>query len=170
MKKIQAEDIIDLMFLPVTDIKVVETIDDLGMEQPSLDDKYEMDGSISTEGSATSGITICFEAPDRNSAEGEPTTYQVDFYEEHKVDFPLGLHKDDSFETVIKKIGRQPDFCITLLDSSKKWVYPYKNKEINYTVHFKKNLQSINSIVIANFNRVSVEADEFVFPCDELKK
>ena len=170
MKSIQAEDIIDLMFLPVTNIKVVEILDALGMNQPSLGEEYEMEGRISTEGKEMSGITICFEALDRNSKNGDPITKQIDFYEEHKVPFPLGLHKNDDYTTVVKKIGKKPDFCFTILETSKQWVLPYKDKEISYTVHFKEGLKSINTIVIGKFSRSVVEASEFIFPCDELEK
>jgi len=169
MTNITSKEIIDLMFLPVTDTKVVETLDALGMEQPSLDEKYEMEGRICAEGEETSGITICFEAPDRNSANGEPIVEQIDFYEEIKVTFPLGIHKSDDYETVIEKIGRKPDFCDNVLDTFKQWVFPYKDTEITYCVQFKKGFKGIDTIVVGEFDREGIDEDPFIFPCNELE-
>jgi hypothetical protein len=170
MTKITAEEIMNLMFLPVTDIKVVEILDALGMNQPSLGEEYEMEGKISTEGKEMSGITICFEALDRNSQNGEPITRQIDFYEEHKVPFPLGLHKNDDYETVIEKIGRKPDFCTKPMPWSKKWVFSFRGKEIGIGINFKKDMKSINNIIVQKFNQEIVEASEFIFPCKDLEK
>ena len=169
MKKITAKDIIELMFLPITDTKVVETLNTLGIEQPSLGEEYAMEGSIWTEGEETSGIAINFEAKDRNSNNGEPRVEQIDFYDEKRVDFPYGLHKKDDFETVVKKMGRKPDFCSKRLPSSKQWVFPFEDTELTMAVHFKPDMKSINTIVIGEFERDGIEEDEFIFPCDELE-
>ena len=170
MKEITTEKIIELMFLPITDIKVVETLDALGMEQPSLDEEYEMEGRVWTEGEEVSGIVICFERTDTHSEDGEPVVTQIDFYEEHKVIFPLNLHKDDDYSTVIEKIGREPDFCTKPMPWSKKWVFPFGEKEIGVGVNFQKDMKSINNIIVQEFNRERVETSEFVFPCKELEE
>jgi len=170
MKEITAEKIIELMFLPITDISVVETLDALGIEQPSLDEEYEMEGRVWTEGEEVSGISICFEATDTHSEDAEPVVTQIDFYEEHKVVFPLNLHKDDDYNTVIEKIGRKPDFCTKPMPWSKKWVFLFGGKEIGVGVNFQKDMKSINNIIVKEFNRGSVESSEFIFPCKELEE
>ncbi len=170
MKKITAEEIIDLISLPLTDIKVIETLDALGIEQPVLDEEYKMEGELWTEGEEKIGVAILFAESDMRRDDGEPLVEQIDFYHEEKVPFPLGLHKSDGYETVIKKLGRKPDFCIKLTPWRKQWVFPFDDKELVYAIHFKSNMKSIDSLVVAEFDRESVEKDEFVFPCSELEK
>jgi len=171
MTNITAEEIVKLMFLPVTDTKVVETLEALGVEQPSLDEEYEMEGQVWTEGEEKSGISILFEAADRNSANGEPIVEQIDFYEEHKVPFPFALHKSDDYETVIKKMNRKPDFCTKPpMQWSKTWVITLGENEIGIGINFKDDMKSIRNIVVQKFNRKNVEKSEFIFPCNELEK
>ena len=171
MTKITAEEIIDLMFLPITDTRVVETLDTLGIEQPSLDEEYEMEGRIWTEGEEENGIAISFKAPDTYSDDAEPLVNQIDFYNENKIFLPLNLHKSDSYATVIEKIGRKPDFCTKPpMQWSKKWVYLFNGKEIGVGVNFKEDMKSINNIVVQKFNREDVEKSPFLFPCKELEE
>jgi hypothetical protein len=170
MTKITAEEIIDLMFLPITDSKVVETLDALGIEQPSLDEEYEMEGRIAIIDIDNSGLQFEFEEQEGYDEDGIPSLQTIAFSEEHKVLFPLNLHKSDDYETVIEKIGRKPDFCDNVLDTFKQWVFSYKEKELTYCVQFKNGFKSINTIVVNEFNRESVEASEFIFPCKDLEK
>jgi len=170
MNKLAAEEIINLLFLPMSDEKLLDIFEKLNIEVPVLDEEYEMEGSVWTEGEETSGIAIEFTKPNDYSEDADPIVKQIDFYNEFKVSFPFGLHKEDSLETVIKKIGRNPDFCNKRMSWSKQWVSPLRDMEIVYAVHFKRDMKSINTIVITKFNRKSVEADEFIFPCEELEE
>jgi len=99
-----------------------------------------------------------------------PFLNTIAFAQEQKVSFPFGLHKKDSFETVIKKIGRNPDFCNKRMSWSKQWVFSLRDMEIVYAVHFKRDMKSINTIVVMKFNRKRVEVNEFIFPCEELEE
>ncbi len=164
-----AEEIIDLMFLPLTDNKVVETLDSLGIEQPSLDEKYEMEGRIAIIDTDNSGLQFEFEELDDYDAEGEPILTTIAFDDEKRVSFPYGLHKNDSYETVVQKMGRNPDFCSKRLSFSKQWVFPFKNSELTMAVHFKPNMEGINTIVVGEFDRARVEKSESIFPCNELE-
>ena len=170
MTQITAEKMIELMFLPVTDTKVVETLDTLGIEQPSLDEEYEMEGRITIIDIENSGLQFEFEEQEEYDEDGIPSLQTIAFSEEHKVLFPLNLHKSDDYETVIKKIGRKPDFCITIMSWSKQWVFPFKDKEIVYSIHFNKDMKSIDELVVSKFEREGIEDDEFIFPCEELEK
>ena len=166
-----AEEIIDLMFLPLTDNKVVETLDSLGIEQPSLDEKYEMEGRIAIIDTDNSGLQFEFEELDDYDAEGEPILTTIAFDDEKSVSFPYSLHKNDSYETVVQKMGRGPDFCLkSPMEWSKQWVFPFKNSELTMAVHFKPNMESINTIVVGEFEREGIEEDPFIFPCNELEK
>ena len=105
-----------------------------------------------------------------NSNSTMPILSTLAFAEEHKTDFPYGLHKKDDFETVVKKMGRKPDFCDKDMFWSKQWVFPFKDTELTMAVHFKPDMKSINTIVIGEFERDGIEEDEFIFPCDELER
>jgi len=170
MTKITAEEIIDLMFLPITDSKVVETLDALGIEQPSLDEEYEMEGRIAIIDIDNSGLQFEFEEQEGYDEDGIPSLQTIAFSEEHKVLFPLNLHKNDDYESVIEKIGRKPDFCTKPMPWSKKWVFSFRGKEIGIGINFKKDMKSINNIIVQKFNQEIVEASEFIFPCKDLEK
>ena len=151
----------------MTDTKVIETLDALSIEQPIIDERYQIDKRVSTNDEGNSGLSFNFE---ESTCDSEDLYLdQIDFYNESKVNYPLELKKADSYKTVCQKIGRTPDFCDNLWDENKQWVFPFGNREIVYSVQFKKGFNSINVIVVAKFDRDSVKQSEFVFPCDELE-
>jgi hypothetical protein len=147
----------------------VETLDALGIDQPSLDEEYEMEGRITIIDIDNSGLQFEFKEQEGYDEDGIPSLRKIAFSEEHKVLFPLNLHKSDDYETVIEKIGRKPDFCIKPRPWSKEWVFPFGDKEISYTIHFQKDMTSIHGIVVTEFDRSDVESCEVIFPCEELE-
>jgi len=167
-EEINGNALVELIGIEASDEKVLEVFTTLGMDMPLFDEQFEFDGRIAVYDNDKT-LDIAFVENEDMDNIGEPIVKQVDFYNENKVSFPLDLHKNDDYETVIKKLGRKPDFCDNILDTFKQWVFQYKDKEITYCVQFKKGFKSINTIVVSEFNRESVEKSEYIFPCSELE-
>ena len=169
MSKIDGQTLVELVGLEASDEKVLNALQALGMEMPAFDEKFEMDGRVAVY-TDDETFDIVFMENNEHSESGEPIVEQVDFYDEKSVSFPYGLHKSDSFETVVQKMGRNPDFCSKRLSFSKQWVFPFKDRELTMAVHFKLNMESINTIVVGEFDRARVEKSESIFPCNELEE
>jgi len=172
MNKLAAEEIVNLLFLPMSDEKLLGIFEKLDIEVPALDEEYKMEGEISIIDDENSGLQFQFEEPTVYSEDGMPFLNTIAFAQEQKVSFPFGLHKKDSFETVIKKIGRNPDFCDKGWKESKQWLLGFINdKEVSMGVNFKKDFKGgINNIVVSEFIRDGLEEDPYIFPCKELEQ
>ena len=169
MNKIDGQTLVELVGLEASDEKVLNALQALGMEMPAFDEKFEMDGRVAVY-TDDETFDIVFMENNEHSESGEPIVEQVDFYDEKSVSFPYGLHKSDSFETVVQKMGRNPDFCAkSPMEWSKKWVFPFGNEELGIGVNFKKDMKSIDEIVVKKFNRENVKNSPFIFPCNELE-
>ena len=169
MSKIDGQTLVELVGLEASDEKVLNALQALGMEMPAFDEKFEMDGRVAVY-TDDETFDIVFMENNEHSESGDPIVEQVDFYDEKSVSFSYGLHKNDSFETVVQKMGRNPDFCSKRLSFSKQWVFPFKDRELTMAVHFKLNMESINTIVVGEFDRARVEKSESIFPCNELEE
>lgn len=168
MSKIEGQTLIELVGLEASDERVLNALEALGMEMPTFDEKFEMEGRVAVYTDDES-LDIVFMTSEGISQSGDPIVEQIDFYEETKASFPYSLHKSDSFETVVQKMGRKPDFCDKILGNSKQWVFPFGDTELVMAIHFKKNMKSINTIVVGEFEREGLEEDPFIFPCEELE-
>ena len=172
MNKIPAEEILELLFLPISDPKVVEMLDALGIAQPAIDEAYEIDGRISIIDDENSGLQFEFEELDGSNADGMPIVSIIAFSQERKVAFPFGIHKTDDYETVCEKIGRKPDYCTKRRKESKQWLLPPQNgRETSMGVNFQKDFKGgVNNIVIREFKREVIENSLFIVPCEELEE
>lgn len=169
MNKVKAEELMGLLFLPMTDIKVIEMLDKLGAEQPIIDETYYERGRVSVHDEENSGVDFVFSELDGKSLDGEPVLTQIDFSEDYKVTLPFGIDFYDNYNQVCDKIGKKADYCDRQLSAWRQWVLPaINNLEVSITLHFSDDeLSTIESIVVSDFEREGIEEDEFIFPCKD---
>jgi len=171
MNKLNGQKLVELVGLEASNKKVLDSLQALGMEMPLFDEKFEIDGHVAVYDDAET-VDIVFVKNNNHSHSGEPVVEQVDFYNEDKAVFPLGLHKENDYKTAISIIGRNPDFCDKDWKESKQWILGFINgKEISMGVNFKKDFKGgINNIVVSEFIRDGLEEDPYIFPCKELEQ
>ncbi len=156
--KITGDELVELMFLPMTDIKIVEMLDSLGIEQPVLDEQYEMDLDITILDKENSGFSFSFEELDGYSSDGEPCLMHISFSDLEKTVLPFGLNKSDNYSICCEKLNGKADFIPSFGKKSKIWtIKKDENTIFNIAVHYKDTeLTSIRSVVIIDFDESDV--------------
>ena len=168
MSKVKAEYLMDLLHLPMTDNKVVEMLDKLGAKQPIIGEEYYDRGRVSVDDEENSGAYFVFSELDGYSSDGEPILIQIDFLENHKVTLPFDLDFYDNYEMICRKIEKKADLCNKRLSGWRQWIILHNDIEMGLIVHFSdKELSTIDSIVISQFERDRIEKSETLFYCNE---
>ena len=68
----------------MTDIRMIEAIETLGLEQPLIDNDYADEGAVYVEDPENSGITFIFEEIAGYTQHGEPCLVKIDFEKDIK--------------------------------------------------------------------------------------
>ena len=156
--KITGDELVELMFLPMTDVKIVEMLDSLGIEQPVLDEQYEMDLKVTILDKENSGFSFDFEEIDGYSLDGEPSLVKISFSDLEKIVLPFGLTTSDDYSNCCEKLNRKADFIPSFGKKSKIWtIKKDESTTFNIAVHYKDTeLTSIRSVVINKFDKSRV--------------
>jgi hypothetical protein len=146
MKKHNAESFIDLLYLPMTDTKIINTLDSLELEQPVVDEKYYEDLDISVDNDS---IFFVFEESDENTS-GTPCLSEITLDDSSDVTPPFNIIFDDSYLDVRNKLNGDANFMNQILNQVKIWTKKREdNKAYALTVTFSdKQLSRINTISI----------------------
>ena len=156
--KITGDELVELMFLPMTDIKIVEMLDSLGIEQPVLDEQYEMDLEIAILDGDNSGFSFSFKELDGYSLDGEPCLVDISFEDLEKTVLPFGLKKNDNYSICCEKLNGKADFIPSFGKKLKIWtIKKDENTIFNIAVHYQDTeLTSIRSVVVNKFDKSRV--------------
>ena len=142
----------ELMFTPIYDNKILNTMEELSMNIPQLDEKYEMDLSVYTE-SKDGSIGFEFREIDGYSKHGEPCLTNFSIEKNYTGEVPYNISFKDSYNECCKKIGRQNDFNATKLDKIKFWIIGENNGiKILMNLRFDNTFENIKSIMFVNFD------------------
>lgn len=151
--------LLELLLTPMTDIKMIETIDALGWEQPVIDEQYLMDLHISIFDDQKTGIGFRFEELTGYTAEGEPCLVKIDLYHDKNIIAPFGLSFSDNYEKCCAKIGHIADYNTKIDDDIKIWIIDSKYR---VSITFKDSkLNSINGMIITPFNNTSINKNMY---------
>jgi hypothetical protein len=151
---ITAEELIELMFLPMSDERIIEMIDSFGLEQPMIDEQYEIEGDILVSDRDNSGVDFSFGEIDGYSQDGEPVLDQIAFINKGKIKLPFGLEYSDDYKVCCEKLDKKADYYSPYGLETKQWILKTKNNE-DYTlaIHFTdEKHSSIRSVVIGRFS------------------
>jgi predicted glycosyltransferase len=151
---INGNEIVELMFTPMTSDVMIELIDSFGVEQPVLDEQYEMDLSIKLISMNDTGLSLNFQELDGYSQDGEPVLAKISFSYDKKIILPFGLDFDDNYTECVRKLSSKADYINKNLEESKMWLKTDKNgMKYIVSVNFEdENLLLIDSVVVYAFN------------------
>ena len=155
MKTITGDTLLNLMFEDMTSNKIIEVLDTLGLEQPVLDEQYEMDRDVGILDDKH-GLGFVFEEIEGYTQNGEPCLVKLSFGRKTTISYPFGIEADDSYEDVKRKIGRKADFKDDeLFVNMRTWIMENDvGLKYNVNVFFKdeENLQGIDFITVMKFD------------------
>jgi hypothetical protein len=169
MEKINGDYIASLIYEDMTSNKVVEILDGLGLEQPVLDEQYEMDLEVGIL-DKNNGLGFNFREIEGYTKNGEPCLYKISFEKTYTESLPFGINSSDNYRTVKEKIGRKADFKDDkILTHMRKWVME-SSKGLKYTVNIffrdEKKLEGIDSITINKINEKRDNSD-YLTVCED---
>ncbi len=155
---INGEEILELMFTPMTSNKMVELIDSFGIEQPVLDEQYEMDLSIKLVSINDTGLSLTFKELDGYSNDGELILAKISFSYDKTISLPFGLDFNDNYKECVKKLSSKADYINKNLEESKMWLKTDKNgMKYIVSVNFEdEDFLLIDSVVIVDFDESDV--------------
>jgi len=155
--QLNANEIVKLMFKPITDNKIIELIQQIGLEQPVIDETYIEDQQIVVSDKENSGITLIFKELDGYTQDGNPILRQIDF---KKSILPFNLTLDDNYSECCNKLSSKAHWIkdSKFFKKVRIWTIPLnENKKINLYIHFTDTtFNTIRSIVIIPFNKEEI--------------
>jgi hypothetical protein len=147
--EITGQKLIEMFYTSMTDDKMVEIIDELGLEQPIIDEDYELYKSVSTNDTNGIGIDFTFSELVECSKVGIPCMDVISWDNDKTIKPPFGLSLSFSYTDTCRILERKADYTSTLIDELRTWVIDDKYL-IN--IDFKTiDLTEITGIVISPF-------------------
>jgi len=152
---VTSNDLINLMYIAMTDNKMIEAINTLDLEQPVMTEEYETEKQIST---SNKNITLVFKEINGYSKDGNPVLIKIDFKNYDFIGFPYNLISSGNYDMCCEKLGKKADYINKRrLQEAKIWVKSINNIDTGVVIHFTDTtFQTINYIIINKFeaNRV----------------
>lgn len=148
------EELMDLMYTPIYDEKMLKVMEELEMEVPKLDEQYEMDLHIYAGDFKNKGIEFRFEEIDGKSTNGEPVLIKISLNTKMNKILPYNLSFGDSYKICSKKIGRNADYYDDFIDNIRYWIYNDSKKgTFLITLTYKdESLSELKSILFIKFD------------------
>ncbi len=157
MEKIDGNEIVNLMFLSMTDDKVIEMVDRLGMEQPILDENYEIEEVTKAGLHDDTGMFFTFKEIDGLSQDGMPNLTIISFDTDENVTFPYNLEYGDSYKVCCETLGRKADYYDDWMDENRIWRTKLKDIECGITLVFTdETLEKLDGLIIHKFREEHV--------------
>ena len=155
---ITGDKLINLMFVSMTDKKIIEIIDAIGLEQPVIDEQYEMNLDVTLDDMTNSGLIFVFKEIDGYTQDGDPCLTQIDFYHDKKIRLPFNMTFSDNYALCCEKLEGKASFHHKSVKKLKIWVKEgYKNLKYSISINFKdKELTKIKAIVFIVYDETKV--------------
>jgi len=149
---IKTDELLELLYVPMNDEKMINIIHKLGLEQPIITEEYESTGKISV---SNKKITLVFKEINGLSKDGDPILVKIDFEDYQWLDYPYHLAPSDSYIDVCTKLNKKADFVNKKrLKEAKIWVKLINNVDTSIIVHFTDiKFKNINYIIINKFDK-----------------
>lgn len=158
MNKINGTELINLMFLPMTDNKIIEVLDVLGLEQPKIDEKYEIEECVKAGLNQGKGIFFTFREISGLSSDGEPILTIISFENDNTATLPYDLKLGDTYQICCDKLGKKADYYDDWLDENRIWKININNIECGITlVYTDSTLQKLDGLIIHKFNEKKID-------------
>jgi hypothetical protein len=152
--KVNVNDIIELLYKPMTDPLLIEIIDKMGLQQPIITEEYLEEQAVYVDDSEKSGIVFTFKELNGFSKQGELCLVKIDFTKNDAISLPYNLDFMDNYIACCKKLGRKADFKYKrFMKTSKVWL-EFSNTKIPYKLIIdftNTEFSKINYVLIMNF-------------------
>lgn len=151
----EPNNLLSLMYAPVSNSKIINTLEVLGLAQPQITEESQEEGKIST---SNKDIAFVFREISGLSKDGDPVLTKIDFINYNFVKFPFDLLPSDDYMMCCVKLDKKADFVNKRrLKESKIWVKSIQNIETSIVVHFKDTtFQKINYIIVNKFDSTRI--------------
>ena len=146
-------ELMNLLYLPMTDEKIIDKIDSVGLEQPIIDEQYEMDLCIDLIDDDNSGLSFTFEELDGYSIDGDPCLSVLSVRNKKDNILPFNLQFSDNYEISCEKLGKKADFINEWSDDVRLWLVTNDNNDkLTLAINYKDDdLNELNYIVLGSF-------------------
>ena len=138
--------LINLFYTSATDDKMVMLIDELGLEQPVMDEDYNFYKEASTSDNNNVGVDLTFYDLKECNETGNPCLDKISWNHDNIISLPFKLKLGFTYAECIATLKKPADFQDKRNSTSKAWII--ENKYI-ISIHFKdKSLNKIRSAVV----------------------
>ena len=152
------EKLIEMFYTSMTDDKIVEIIDTLGLEQPILDEEYELYKSVSTKDTNGIGIDFTFSELETCKEDGIPCMNIISWDDDKNVKPPFGLSISLSYDECCQVLHKNADYLNQRIKKLKIWLITYNNTKYKIAIMFKDmDFMQIRSIVITPYTKASIK-------------
>ena len=156
--EITGEKLIEMFYTSMTDDKIVEIIDELGLEQPVVDEEYELYKSVSTNDTNGIGIDFTFSELEACKEDGIPCMDIISWDDDKNVKPPFGLAIDLSYDECCQVLHKNADYLNQRIKKLKIWLITYNNTKYKIAIMFKDmDFMQIRSIVITPYTKASIK-------------
>lgn len=157
--KITGENLIEMFYVSMVDDTMIEIIDTLGLEQPIIDEEYELYKSVSTKDNKGIDIDLTFSESNKCADIGIPCLDIIGWGYNAKLNPPFGLNFTLSYDEVCRVLGKKADYNSDLIDELKTWIIEIKDyPKYILNVMFKEvDFKDIISIVIIPYTKASIK-------------
>lgn len=115
------EELIDLMYTPIYDEKMLKAMEEFKMEIPKLDEQYEIRGRASTSNEKI-GLSFWFEELNGLNSNGEPLLDTIGVTEDSEFHLPFGLSPNISYKECCQILGKKADYYDDFIDGIYYWI------------------------------------------------
>ena len=156
MKSVTGDYLLSLLFLPITDERVLAVVRFFGWELPEIDERYEEEGKIAIHDQGGSGLAFVFKELDNidiESRTGDLRLVEIDFLHDQIVPPPYGLMFHDSYSVCCKNLEGKAEYQLKRVKELKVWVREHPSGiKIAIAIFFNKSMSEIRSIVATRFD------------------
>ena len=160
MKSVTGDYLLSLLFLPMTDERVLAVVRFFGWELPEIDERYEEEGEVAIQDEDGSGIALVFKELkniDIDSKTGDLRLAELDFAHDRIVLPPYGLMFQDSYSICCNKLEGKAEYQSKRVKELKVWVREHPSGiKISIAIFFNKSMSEIRSIVAIRFDESRV--------------
>ena len=151
--KITGENLIEMFYVSMVDDKMIEVIDTLGLEQPIIDEEYELYKSVSAKDPKNMGINLVFSECNECEDKTVPCLDVISWDSDKNIEVPFRLNFTLSYDEVCRVLGKKADYNSDLIDELKTWIIEIKDyPKYILNVMFKEvDFKDIISVVVSPF-------------------
>lgn len=158
--KMTTEELMDLMYTPIYDDKMLKVMEEYEMEIPKLDKEYQIRGRASTSNDKL-GLSFFFEELKGINSNGEPVLYIIGVTEDSEFPLPFGLTTNISYKECCQILGKKADYYDDFIDNIYYWILEDKSngRKRNLSLGFYEEgtLLLENGFTISDFIETSVK-------------